>query len=65
MSLRFPCCVPRWHEDWNRAARDLDPGFQRRKRARQDGAIRQSNERLRRLVEEAKRARREDYPTVN
>lgn len=34
----------------SRAARDLDPGFRRRKRARQDATIRQSNKRLRRIV---------------
>jgi hypothetical protein len=57
--------IDRWRKDWDRAARDFDPGFKRRKRARQDEAARRSNELLRRLVEEAERARREDDPTVN
>jgi hypothetical protein len=55
----------RWREDWDRAARDLDPGFERRKRARQDKAAQRTNDRRRRLVEEAERARRKDDPTVN
>lgn len=79
MSRRFPCgdprclcCKPayqsdvdRWRERWDRAARDLDPDFDRRRQDRQDRAARRSNERLRRLVEDVERARREDDPTVN
>lgn len=79
MSRRFPCCGPgcpvcrplrtvdRWREDWDRAARDLDPvpWFKRRKRARQDEATRRSREQLRQLFDEVERARREDDPTVN
>lgn len=77
MSRRFPFCVPgcrvcrpidkidRWREDWNRATQRFDPGFEHRKREREARRIQESNERLRRLVEEAERARREDDPTVN
>lgn len=76
MSRRFPCSVPgcpvcrlpaidRWIEDWDRAARKFDPGFERRRQKRTDEAARRAKEQLRRLVEDAERARREDDPTVN
>lgn len=74
MSCRCPVCrstrwlrdpIGRWREDWDRAARAMDPGFEQCRAARESEHRRLQRDMLRQLVEQAERERRENDPNVN
>lgn len=78
MPCRCPMCAPwcpcqrhredmidRWNRDWDRAARNVDPDYERRRKNRVAEYQRRMTETLRKLTEQAERERREIDPNLN